>query len=43
MTAQPDSLDLPDGFDPTDPELNEAGVPHAELLALRKHAPVFWI
>jgi len=43
VTAQPDSLDLPDGFDPTDPELNEAGVPHGEFLALRKHAPVFWI
>jgi cholest-4-en-3-one 26-monooxygenase len=43
VTAQPDSLDLPDGFDPTDPELNEAGVPHGEFLALRMHAPVFWI
>jgi len=43
VTAQPESLDLPDGFDPTDPELNEVGIPHAEFLALRKHAPVFWI
>jgi cholest-4-en-3-one 26-monooxygenase len=43
VTAHPESLDLPDGFDPTDPELNEVGVPHAEFLALRRHAPVFWI
>jgi cholest-4-en-3-one 26-monooxygenase len=43
VTAQPESLDLPDGFDPTDPGLNEAGVPHEEFLALRKHAPVFWV
>ena len=34
---QPDSPDLPAGFDPTDPELNEAGVPHEEFLELRKH------
>ncbi|WP_272496293.1 hypothetical protein [Nocardioides sp. B-3] len=41
MTAQLENL--PEGFDPTDPAINEIGVPHAEFLALRKHAPVFWV
>ncbi|MDN5894765.1 MAG: cytochrome P450 [Nocardioides sp.] len=40
MTASPP---LPAGFDPTDPGLNEVGIPHAEFLALRESAPVFWI
>ena len=43
MTAQLDNLDLPVGFDPTDPALNEVGVPHDHFLALRKNAPVFWV
>lgn len=43
MTAQLHDLDLPTGFDPTDPAINEIGVPHAEFLALRKNAPVFWV
>ena len=34
---------VPEGFDPTDPELNEASVPHEEFLALRRKAPVFWV
>ena len=34
---------VPAGFDPTDPELNEASVPHEEFLALRRKAPVFWV
>jgi cholest-4-en-3-one 26-monooxygenase len=34
---------VPAGFDPTDPELNEASIPHEEFLALRKKAPVFWV
>lgn len=41
MTGQLENL--PEGFDPTDPAINEIGVPHAEFLALRKNAPVFWI
>lgn len=40
VTAQPT---LPVGFDPTDPILNEAGIPHQEFLELRKTAPVHWI
>ena len=34
---------LPTGFDPTDPDVNLAGIPHAEFLELRKTAPVFWV
>lgn len=34
---------IPEGFDPTDPGLVEVAVPHDELLALRKNAPVFWV
>ncbi|BBH18483.1 cytochrome P450 [Nocardioides baekrokdamisoli] len=40
MTAVPT---LPVGFDPTDPELNEAGVPLNEFLEMRQAAPVFWV
>ena len=40
MTA--DSI-VPEGFDFTDPDVNQAGIPHAEFLALRKKAPVFWV
>ncbi|MEY9871179.1 cholest-4-en-3-one 26-monooxygenase [Streptacidiphilus sp. MAP12-33] len=34
---------LPDGFDPTDPELNVRGVPLPEYAVLRRTAPVCWI
>jgi len=34
---------LPSGFDLTDPDLNLAGVPHAEFAALRRTAPIFWV
>jgi cholest-4-en-3-one 26-monooxygenase len=34
---------LPPGFDPTDPGLNEAGIPYKEFAAMRTTAPVFWI
>jgi cholest-4-en-3-one 26-monooxygenase len=31
------------GFDPTDPDLMLAGVPHEQLLAMRRTAPVSWV
>jgi cholest-4-en-3-one 26-monooxygenase len=34
---------IPAGFDFTDPDVNLVGVPHVELLALRRSAPVFWV
>ena len=40
MTTQ---QDLPVGFDPTDPDLMLAGVPHEQLLAMRRTAPVSWV
>jgi len=40
VTAQ---LNLPVGFDPTDPVLNEGQIPLQEFLELRKTAPVHWI
>jgi cholest-4-en-3-one 26-monooxygenase len=32
-----------EGFDPTDPELNEIGIPLREFAELRKTAPVWWV
>ena len=34
---------VPEGFDPTDPGVNQRSIPHDEFLALRRKAPVFWI
>ena len=34
---------VPEGFDFTDPSVNERAVPHDEFLALRRKAPVFWV
>ncbi|RAG81836.1 steroid C27-monooxygenase [Streptacidiphilus pinicola] len=34
---------LPDGFDPTDPELNQQAVPLPEFATMRRTAPVCWI
>ncbi|RFU86220.1 cytochrome P450 [Streptomyces triticagri] len=33
---------LPDGFDATDPDLLQSGVPHPEFAELRRTAPVWW-
>jgi len=40
VTAQPA---VPVGFDPTDPDLCLAGIPHEEFLELRRTAPVWWV
>ena len=42
MTATP-LTNLPAGFDPTDPDVCQAGVPQAEFLELRRTAPVWWV
>ncbi len=34
---------VPEGFDFTDPGVNERSIPHDEFLALRQKAPVFWV
>ncbi|WP_395695488.1 cytochrome P450 [Nocardioides sp.] len=34
---------LPEGFDFTDPDLIQAGIPHEEFRAARQHAPIVWI
>jgi cholest-4-en-3-one 26-monooxygenase len=34
---------VPDGFDFTDPGINEKSIPHEQFLALRQKAPVFWV
>jgi cholest-4-en-3-one 26-monooxygenase len=36
-------VELPAGFDPTDPDVMQEAVPHQELLALRRTAPVTFI
>ncbi len=40
MTASPA---VPTGFDPTDPQLCQDGIPLQEFLELRKTAPVWWV
>ena len=35
--------ELPPGFDPTDPDLGQAAVPHDQFLILRENAPVWWV
>jgi cytochrome P450 len=37
------ATELPAGFDPTDPDVMRAAVPHQELLTLRRTAPVSFI
>ena len=34
---------VPQGFDPTDPDIYVERVPHDEFLAMRRTAPVFWV
>jgi cholest-4-en-3-one 26-monooxygenase len=34
---------IPTSFDPTDPDVYVAGVPHDEFLAMRQSAPVSWV
>ena len=40
MTTSPA---VPQGFDPTDPDICEQGVPLREFLELRRTAPVWWV
>ena len=40
MTASPA---VPQGFDPTDPQLCQDGIPLQEFLELRRTAPVWWV
>jgi cholest-4-en-3-one 26-monooxygenase len=42
-TIEPVTVELPEGFDPTDPDVMQAAVPHQELLTLRRTAPVSFI
>jgi cholest-4-en-3-one 26-monooxygenase len=36
-------LNLPEGWDPTDPDINAVALPHEEWKALRAHAPIHWV
>lgn len=40
MTA---STVLPEGFDFTDPDVNQQAIPHDQFRAARQHAPIVWI
>lgn len=42
--VQPDLIrpDLPEGFDPTDPDIYEKRIPVEEFAELRKTAPIWW-
>src|SRR5690349_18057689 len=37
------ALGLPEGWDPTDPDINAVGLPHEEFQALRRHEPIHWV
>ncbi len=37
------TVDLPPGFDPTNPDINAVALPHAEFKALRTTAPIHWV
>ena len=44
MTAvDRDATVIPNGFDFTDPFVNEEAIPHEQFLALRRSAPVTWV
>ena len=43
MTTQSAAPAIPEGFDPTDPGLNQERIPLDEFMELRKTAPVFWV
>ena len=43
MTTAPAAPAVPVGFDPTDPDLCQEGIPHEQLLELRRTAPVWWV
>ncbi len=43
MTTLDAAPALPDGFDPTDPDLCQAGVPLEQFAELRRTAPVWWV
>jgi cholest-4-en-3-one 26-monooxygenase len=34
---------LPEGFDFTDPDVNQAAIPHEQFRAARQHTPIVWI
>ncbi|AYJ51324.1 cytochrome P450 [Rhodococcus sp. P1Y] len=40
--ARPEVPDLPDGFDPTDPDIYERRIPVEEFAELRRTAPIWW-
>jgi cholest-4-en-3-one 26-monooxygenase len=42
-SAQIDVVELPAGFDPTDPDVMRVRVPHEELLTLRRTAPISYL
>ena len=43
MTTTPAAPTIPSDFDPTDPDLCQAGVPLEEFAELRRTAPVWWV
>ncbi len=43
MTAESIAHVVPDGFDPTDPDVILGAVPHEEFEALRAHEPIHWV
>ncbi len=34
---------LPEGFDFTDPDVNQQAIPHEQFRLARQHAPIVWI
>ncbi|RYI98776.1 MAG: steroid C27-monooxygenase, partial [Actinomycetales bacterium] len=34
---------LPEGFDFTDPDVNQAAIPHEQFRAARQNTPIVWV
>ena len=43
MTTTSDAQAIPAGFDPTDPDLCQSGIPLEQFAELRRTAPVWWV
>ena len=42
-TDATDTTVLPEGFDFTDPDTNQAAIPHEEFARLRRSSPIHWV
>ncbi|GAA1924204.1 cytochrome P450 [Nocardioides marmoribigeumensis] len=43
VTSTPPATAIPEGFDPTDPDVCQAAIPLEQFAAMRATSPVFWV